>query len=664
MLPLHRMIPRQRSAKEHLKKAFKRLLDVALETGIRPKKDIKKLSDELVQGKLTSLAKKLSDEPTWYAVMLMSILDIEESLLSLMESIKDLRCSVDERVEEQLSLVRDFHRSLTEERSALEKMRPIVVDELPPAIEALNSVIQESRTIIDRVREHEKRIGHLRAILANAQESLSDALKRLDDYLEKMDNIYTVESSIERRLEQATTLLNKIEQDYKRLQEREARLVKQEAVLESRRKAFEDARDEFVKIREQLKYSKKAIDDLIDTGRQCTRELSERLTDIKSTLANLSNHLGQMRRYLTELDIKHKRVVEKESELKAKEEILNQRIALAEETKSKLENILDRVSKAHEQVGLLLKSVEEHMGNLEQFIKSIQSTLTENAQKLAFRADDVLKLLKNLKSEQESLAKLESKYIGLEEEKARVTKLRQILEDRIKQLENGIKKLEVYAQNLNHISRDVKSHFDKASEAYKSLSNGISTLDGILNELRDIKSDIERQLDDLIEQRKAIEKRMEELKKQEMALRQLKNECGLLMSSAEDVEKKLEDIRKEKKALRDFRKRIETSLSIIESRLAALDGRIKQYDEEINMYQRRLSWLDSIDEKVKELEEQKRTLEAEKRELEAEIGELRSRRDELRKELEELENTLENKRKILEELRSALRSELSRATER
>ncbi|RLI10619.1 hypothetical protein DRO33_05405, partial [Candidatus Bathyarchaeota archaeon] len=133
------------------------------------------------------LVKGIAGKKGWYALVALELLKISSELEGVLADIraaaegllKELSARMDEHMEghakllqEHVVLLRQSQARLSGLASTLEKVVPLVEEELLPALEGVREATKEARDVIEAVREDREALGHLLELLKDIKGGL------------------------------------------------------------------------------------------------------------------------------------------------------------------------------------------------------------------------------------------------------------------------------------------------------------------------------------------------------------------------------------------------------------------------------------------------------------------------------------------------------------
>jgi len=566
------------------------------------------------QGEIETI---ITDEETRNRLLrkVLGIEDLERAEENVKETLREIRRRKAEkenlagREREIKDGIAEYEGKLRETTEEITRLR----DELSRARKELRALekeyirmksLKEEMVRLERALvEKERRMEGVRELIKNYERQIEDLKKELDELRRKEERLKELEKPAEeyerlRELLKREDELNAVKLERERLREREKHLREEIGREEELRKKLEELKTEYKKLNEELKRLKKSADEY---------ERAKRL-------------LGERDKYLNEL---------RRAGLTREE--LRKRLKELDSAKTELEGVGEEIVRVKNELSELIGR---------------ENSLRENLRRL--EGAKICPLCRRPIEEHDE-DEIREEY---SREFARIGKMKDELERRLKELEGRKEKLEAVLKDERRLL---------------TLSKVLSLLEEVEKRLEGIN------LEKLKEEAEAFEdigRRVVELRRDILNLQEDLDKLEGVRKELEKIEKKLETLsRKEAEVTAEIKKSGFYSFEEIKARLSELE---KPYREYLSLREVPRK-VEMIERKVSKLEEAKSAKERELEGIRRELLELRAKVQELSKEFSEkafeeternyrsllervagLEKSVEGREKLLEEIRRHL----------
>ncbi|XP_059220425.1 centromere-associated protein E [Stomoxys calcitrans] len=508
--------------------------------------------------------------------------ELSQELEKLKETVKSLNQDIEEQNKAQQELLKDLdtfkhkEEQLSQEKAALDTSLLSLRDEFKQLNDQYNQLVQEKDTICQEKIEFCRKLS----ILEEKQGSDSELQERMQKMAEEIKQL----------LQERQQILNK-------LQIAEAQI--QEYCSE------DSAREEMIKTFHSKVTSLEAMQSEKDT--LCAKleaeqsEMSKRLELLLEEKQMLEKNLFDLREE-DELQQKNsqeqlKSLEEEMTNLKGKLENAEAEKMVLKDKVKELEGLQPKTATLEAEL-MELKSVSEEKNTLEehlQAMKNAKSDLETQLQQLKIDSEENLKIIENLRQEEQSLEALQQEKETLQELLDSNTQKMEILEHQSKSLEEQLQReretaeeklneLDIAIEKRNAVQSEHDSLLEEKQQLVGNIKNLIDQVNGQLEELQKTKAD----LDDCKQRETKLVKENATLK---ASLSTLTNSNSNLKLEKCQTEEKLQQCNTELQELRNEYKELELQLRALAEDKKSLAQQCNQYAEEISSFKDQLTCL-------------------------------------------------------------------------
>lgn len=574
----------------------------AISSAIKSPQDAKK-------GKKGKKSGKALSEASATAAVSAETVSAADEQEDIRKELEKLSMELQSSREEITRLEHDLNQSLASEQQAKEKVSSMEQElnakilSLSSATEDLSSLNAVHNEYVAKIQTMEERLQSL----ANDKDKLQEELSMLQDVNAKYDALVEKSSSGDDTLRTLRDQISSYEE----------KIANMTASIEEKDKEMRE-------LTVELTRRQTALDEAFIASNNTSASLTETEQELERMKEQLAQLKAEKESLLSELAIQSKTIQDNLSH----EDILRERLEEINHLKSDLSTAQAKSSEYHEQYEQLLAIHKEYHQSSGQEIEGYQKEMNDALSKISSLTEEKESLQSQLESLQKIVETLRGDYEALEQQKESVSSdqnrieldsLQQEVSDckhKLEEAKANIAKKQSLLQQLSSKLKDLQSQLDSAKESKQLLENRIHELELLNNQLnQSLNEAIDRSK---LSQEKEILELKEEIKRYEESYDQLEQENHTNLSAIETLKSSLSNEKSIQMKIKAENETLRSDVTILMNKENEYRNQILSFEQSMRSKNEEIALLKtSIDQKSMELDSRlKQMIEKEQRHIE------------------------------------------------